>query len=58
VIVASVFPTIIEAKKSSEKQYYVSLRKLYDLMVMISVGLALPITFLSTPIFTLLFGEA
>jgi PST family polysaccharide transporter len=57
-IVASVFPAILEAKKRSEEQYYAHLQKLYDLMVVISVGVALPMTFLSTPIVTLLFGEA
>jgi O-antigen/teichoic acid export membrane protein len=58
VIVASVFPTILKAKKVSEEQYYKRLQKLYDLMVLISVGVAVPISFLSTPIVTLLFGEA
>jgi PST family polysaccharide transporter len=58
VIVASTFPAILESKKRSEKQYYARLQKLFDLMVVISIGLALPMTFLSTPIVTLLFGEA
>jgi O-antigen/teichoic acid export membrane protein len=57
-IVASVFPAILEAKKLSETQYYARLQKLYDLMVLLSVGVALPMTFLSTTIVTLLFGEA
>jgi PST family polysaccharide transporter len=57
VIVASTFPAILESKKRSEKQYYARFQKLFDLMVVISVGLALPTTFLSTSIVTLLFGE-
>ena len=57
-IVASVFPAILEAKNRSEAQYYQRLQHLYDLMVWLSVGVALPMTFLSTPIVTLLFGEA
>ena len=57
-IVATVFPAILEAKKRSEEQYYVRLQKLYDMMVLISVAVALPMTFLSTQIITLLFGEA
>lgn len=57
-IVASVFPAILEAKKRSEEQYYARLQKLYDLMVVLSVAVALPMTFLSTPIVILLFGEA
>ena len=56
-IVASVFPAILEAKKRSEAQYYQRLQHLYDLMVWLSVAVALPMTFLSTPIVTLLFGE-
>lgn len=58
VIVASVFPAILEAKKRSETQYYALLQRLYDLMVIISVSVAVPMTFLATPIVTLLFGEA
>ncbi len=56
-IVASVFPAILEAKKISEAQYYQRLQQLYDLMVWLSVGIALPMTFLSTFVVTLLFGE-
>jgi len=57
-IVASVFPAILEAKKRSEELYCQRLQRLYDLMVWLSIGVALPMTFLSTPIVVLLFGEA
>lgn len=57
-IVATVFPSLLEAKKNNEAQYYQRLQHLYDLMVWLSVGVALPMTFLSTPIVTLLFGKA
>ena len=57
-IVASVFPAILEAKKRSQVEYYERLQRLYDLMVLISVGIALPMTFLSAPVVTLLFGES
>lgn len=58
VIVASVFPAIIEAKKHSAELYRARLQKLYDLMVVISIAVALPMTFLSYYVITLLFGEA
>lgn len=57
-IVASVFPAILEAKKRSEAQYQQRLQRLYDLMVWLSVVVALLMTFLSTRIVILLFGEA
>jgi O-antigen/teichoic acid export membrane protein len=58
VIVASVFPAVLEAKKRSDELYYERLQKLYDLMVILSVTVALPMTFLSGSIVTILFGEA
>jgi PST family polysaccharide transporter len=57
-IVASVFPAILEAKKRSEKQYYDRLQRLYDLIVWLAIAVALPMTFLSTAIVSLLFGDA
>jgi len=56
-IVASTFPSILEAKKHSERQYYQRLQQLYDLMVLISIGIALPMTFFSTSLVTGLFGN-
>lgn len=55
-IVASVFPAILEAKKRSEVEYLQRLQRLYDLMVWLSLAIALPMTFLSTPIILALFG--
>ena len=56
-IVASVFPATLEAKKLSKELYYARLQQLYDLMVVVSAVVALPMTFLSRSIVTLLFGE-
>ena len=56
-IVVSVFPSILESKKRNEDQYYQRLQNLYDLMILLSVSVALPMTFLSTSIVTLLFGD-
>ena len=57
-IVASIFPAILEAKKRGDAHYKRRLQQLYDLMVGLSVAIALPMTFLSTPIVTRIFGEA
>lgn len=57
-IVASVFPAILKSKKISEELYDQRLQSLYDLMAWLSIGIALPITFLSTPIVLLLYGES
>lgn len=57
-IVASVFPAILEAKKLNEAEYRARLQKLYDLMVWLSVSVALPMTFVATPLVELLFGQA
>jgi len=57
-IVASVFPAILEAKTRDEAQYLQRLQRLYDLMVWLSVAIALPMTFLSTSIVVAVFGLA
>ena len=57
VLVASLFPAIVNAKKQSEKLYYSRLQKLYDLMFFISFAIALPMTFISDWIVSLLYGE-
>lgn len=57
VIVSSVFPSIIEAKKTDETLYYRRLQKLYDLMTWIAFVVAIPMTFFSTWLITLLFGQ-
>jgi len=57
IISISVFPSLLEAKKRSEDEYYARLQKLYDLMVVISVGAVLLITLLSTPIINLIFDN-
>lgn len=57
IILASVFPTVLELKKRSEKQYNQRFQSLYVLMVWLSVGVAVPMTFLSEPIVTLFFGD-
>lgn len=58
VIVASVFPAILEAKKRSEELYYARLKSLFDLMSLISIPVAVVMTFLSPFVVGILFGDA
>jgi len=58
VISNSLFPAIVNAKKQSEELYYARLQRLYDLMVWMSIAIALPMTFLSDWVVNLLYGSA
>jgi O-antigen/teichoic acid export membrane protein len=58
VIVSSVYPALIEAKKNSEEFFKSRLQKLYDLMVWMAIFIAVPMTFLSDFVVTLLYGNA
>lgn len=57
VISSSLFPAIVNAKKQSEALYSERLQKLYDVMVWMAIAIALPVTFLSDWIVSLLYGE-
>lgn len=57
-ICSSIFPAIINAKKVSEKLYYQRLKRLYSVMVWLGVAVALPMTFMSDWIISLLYGSA
>jgi len=56
-IAVSVFPAIINAKKKSENLYQTRIQKLNDIMVWISLAIAIPVTFLSDQIIELLYGS-
>ena len=56
-ITSSVFPAIINAKKISEKLYYERLQKLCNLMILISIVIALPISFFANDLINLIFGK-
>jgi len=58
IITNSLFPSIVNAKKVSEVLYYTRLQRLYTLMVWIAIGIALPMTFMSNWVVTMLYGEA
>ncbi len=57
-IASSLFPSIINAKKVSEKLYLERLQRLYSLMVWLAIAIALPMTFLSDWVVNLLYGNA
>jgi O-antigen/teichoic acid export membrane protein len=57
VICNSLFPAIVSAKEQDESKYNSRLQMLYDLMVWISLGIALPMTFLSDWLVQLLYGS-
>ena len=56
IIVASVFPSIIDSKKKDEKTYIARMQKLFDLMILLSLAVVIPLSFLSTVIINILFG--
>jgi len=55
-IVSSVFPALLDAKKMSEALYLERFQKLYDILVMIALAVAIPVTLLSDQIMGVLFG--
>ena len=54
----SLFPSILEAKQTSEKLFYERLQKFYNLMVLIAYTIAVPVTILSQWLVDTLFGAA
>lgn len=56
-IVGSVFPTLLEAKKTSEALYLEKFQKLYDILVILALVIAIPVTFLANQIVEALFGH-
>jgi len=57
-IVASVFPSIVEAKTISDDLFYGRLQKLYNLMALLGYLVAIPVTFLASWLIKFLYGAA
>ncbi len=57
VITASLFPVIISSKQKSDTLYQQRMQKLYDLMVWVSVTVAIPTTFLADWVIVILYGN-
>jgi PST family polysaccharide transporter len=56
-IASSVTPSIYEAKQTSEVLYYQRIKRFLRLMILASLAISLPMSFLSGRIITLLFGN-
>lgn len=52
----SVFPAIVNAKKTSEKIYRLRMQRFYDIMSWLSIGVSIPLTVFAPQIITLLYG--
>jgi len=57
-ICQSIFPSIVNAKRISEKLYFSRLQKLYTVMARTSIGIAIAMTFLSSWLVTIIYGDA
>ncbi len=55
-ISGSVFPALLDAKKTSEALYLDKFQKLYDVLVMIALAVAIPMTFFASQIVEVFFG--
>ncbi|MDR4469931.1 MAG: flippase [Nitrospira sp.] len=56
-IAGSVFPALLDAKKTSEALYLEKFQTLYDTLVVIALVVAIPVTFLASQIIVTLFGQ-
>ncbi len=56
-IVSSVSPSIIQAKEVSETLYYQRLQKLFNFVSGLAYAIAIPMTFLASPLIDNIFGE-
>lgn len=56
IITSSLFPAILSAKKQSQDLYYMRLQQLYDMLTLMSISIAVSMTFLSDWIVSLLYG--
>jgi O-antigen/teichoic acid export membrane protein len=56
VIASSLFPAIVNAKKTSRNLYFQRLQRLYTLLVWIALSVAIPMVFISEWLVTLLYG--
>jgi O-antigen/teichoic acid export membrane protein len=58
IITTSLFPAIVNARKTDQELYNKRLQRLYSVMVWMAITIALPMTFLSNWVVELLYGVA
>jgi len=56
-IVASFFPRLIKLREESEARFTIRLQQLFDLLLLVALGVAVVMTFLAKPLILLVFGE-
>lgn len=56
-IATSIFPYLIELKKSHQLMYHKRIQQTYDLLFIVSFTVALTMTFIASPLILLLFGD-
>jgi O-antigen/teichoic acid export membrane protein len=56
-IVATVTPSLINAKNKSVRKYFYQTQKLYDWLVFLCIAVAIPVAFLSDEIISILYGK-
>jgi O-antigen/teichoic acid export membrane protein len=57
-ITAAVFPAVLNARQAGNDAYLAKIQSLFNVMVWLAVAIALPMTFLSGIVVTLLYGSA
>lgn len=57
ILIPTLFPSIIKAKKLSDKLYYQKLQQLYDVMIWSALAIAILVSFYSHVIVEILFGK-
>ncbi len=56
-IVSSVFPSVVQARIDDESLYYRRIQRLFSLMVVLSLSIAVPMTFISSRLIVSLYGS-
>lgn len=57
IIASSLYPSMIRAKKIGESDYYIKLGRFYELMLFVSLLVAVPVSFYADSIIKIIYGE-